>query len=305
MIRGIAEGAYPHGGAAFSEKVAAPSPRTGTTGSANPTEPTASEGENVGGSGAFAAFDGLGGFDRFERSTSFDHADRRAAPTNRVAPLREVAEEESAAASTPSQNQKTATAVAGYDRFYGKTDKYGSYMIRSTEKSTIYIDPRFYETIKDDPEKIREYSDAIGNMKMIDRMKEQQAKAEGKTVVSRGWYIDADGGIRSWSVVKTEKKVKKTHLEGMRDLERKLAKKRIARRKAEKKAAEKKSRKKEELLRLEGRKKAAAKERLKRKARRGTITDPNDLEIMRRIRQRDRGAKTSSTVIGSGFSFRA
>lgn len=207
-------------------------------------------------------------------------------------------------AGTPAQNQKTAPAP-GYDRFCGKTDKYGSYVIRSTEKSTIYVDPRFYDSIRNDPEKLREYSDAIGNMKMIDRMQEQKAKAAGKTVVSRGWYIDGDGGIRSWSVVKTEKKIKKTHLEGMRDLQRKLAKKRIARRKAEKKAAEKRSVKKEALLKLEGKKKAAAKERIKRKSRRGTITDPNDLEIMRRARQKNPNAKTSVTTVGSGFSFHA
>lgn len=187
----------------------------------------------------------------------------------------------------------------------GKTDKYGNYMIRSTEKSTIYIDPRFYDSIAGDPEKIKEYSDAIGSIRMIDRMQEQKAKAQGKTIVSRGWYIDKDGGFQSWSIVKTEKKIKKTHLEGMRDLQRKITKKRIARKKAEKKSAEKRSEKKEALLRLAGRKKAAEKEKLKRKTRRGTITDPNDLEITRRMRQKKPNAKTSVTVTGSGFSVKA
>lgn len=117
----------------------------------------------------------------------------------------------------------------------GKTDKYGSYMIRSTQKSTIYVDPRFYSSIEGDPDKIKAYSDAIENMKQIDRRHERSARAQGKTIVSRGWYIDKDGGIQSWSIVKTEKKLKKTQLEGMRDLQRKLVQKRNAKKRAEKK----------------------------------------------------------------------
>lgn len=238
-------------------------------------------------------------FDRFES--------RHKIEAGQSARLQKIEKDDKAADRSIAQKaaeQKPPIQI-GYNRPSGKTDKYGNYMIRSTEKSTIYIDPRFYGSIADDPEKIKEYSDAIGNMKMIDRMQEQKAKSQGKTIVSRGWYIDKDGGIQSWSIVKTEKKIKKTHLEGMRDLQRKITKKRIARKKAEKKAAEKRSEKKEALLRLEGRKKAAAKEKLKRKTRRGTITDPNDLEIMRRIRQKNPNAKTTVTTIGSGFSMKA
>lgn len=203
-----------------------------------------------------------------------------------------------------SGSEQKPVPPTGYNRPSGKTDKFGNYMIRSTEKSTIYIDPRFYSSIADDPEKIKEYSDAIGNMKMIDRQQEQSAKAQGKTIVSRGWYIDKDGGIRSWSVVKTQKKVKKTQLEGMRDLQRKIVKKRNARKKAAKKTEEKRSQKKEALLRLEGKKKAAAKEKLKRKARIGTVTDPNDLEITRRMRQKNPNRIVTVTTIGSGFSLK-
>lgn len=232
-------------------------------------------------------------FDRFES--------RRKVETSPSARLQKTQKDEKSA--DPNTAQKAAEQI-GYHRPSGKTDKYGNYMIRSTEKSTIYIDPRFYDSIADDPEKIKEYSDAIGNMKMIDRMQEQKAKSQGKTIVSRGWYIDKDGGIQSWSIVKTEKKIKKTQLEGMRDLQRKITQKRNARKKAEKKAAEKRSEKKETLLRLEGKKKAAAKERLKRKTRRGTVTDPNDLEIMRRMRQKNPNAKKTVTTIGSGFSMK-
>ncbi|MCM1055048.1 MAG: DUF6033 family protein [Bacteroides sp.] len=195
-----------------------------------------------------------------------------------------------------------AEAARGYDLASGKTDDFGSYMIRSTKKSVIYIDPRFYDSIADDPEKIKEYSDAIESMKRIDKQMERKAKAQGKTIVSRGWYIDKDGGISSWSVVKTEKKVKKTQLEKMRDLQKKISEKRNAKRKADIKLAQKRSERKEELLRLEGRKKAAMKEKFKRKAKSCTVIDLNDLEIMRRSRQKLPNQKKTVTSIGSGYS---
>lgn len=192
-----------------------------------------------------------------------------------------------------------------YARPSGKTDKYGSYVIRSTERSSIYVDPRFYDSIAGDPDKAKEYSDMIENMKQIDRQHERSAKAQGKTIVSRGWYIDKDGGVQSWSIVKTQKKIKKTQLEGMRDLQRKLTRKRNAKKKADKKAAEKRSQKKEALLRAEGKKKAAAKEKLTRSTRIGTVTDPNDLEITRRMRQKDPNRKTTVTTYGSAYSTKA
>lgn len=194
-----------------------------------------------------------------------------------------------------------AEASKGYDLVSGKTDDYGSYMIRSTKKSVIYIDPRFYESIADNPEKIKEYSDAIESMKRIDKQMERKAKAQGKTIVSRGWYIDKDGGISSWSIVKSEKKVKKTQLEKMRDLQKKISEKRNEKKKAELKAEKKRSERKEELLRLEGSKKAAMKEKFKRKAKSCTVIDLNDLEIMRRSRQKTVRKKTV-TSLGSGYS---
>lgn len=192
-------------------------------------------------------------------------------------------------------------ASKGYELEIGKTDRFGSCMIRSGKKSVIYIDPRFYESIADDPEKIKEYSDAIESMKRIDKQMERKAKAHGKTVVSRGWYIDKDGGISSWSVVKSEKRAKKTQLEKMRDLQRKLSEKRNEKKREELKIARKRSEKKEELLRLEGRKKAAMKEKFKRSAKNCTVIDLNDLEIMRRTSQKAAKKKTVYSM-GSGYS---
>lgn len=180
-----------------------------------------------------------------------------------------------------------------------KTDEYGSYMIRSTKKSTIFIDPRFYESIADDPDKIKEYSKEIENMKRIDKQVERRAKAKGITIVSKGWYIDKDGGISSWTITKREQKVKKSQLEKMRDLQRKIVLKRTEKKKAEIKIKQKRSEKKEELLRLQGKKKSAMKEKLGRKVRYCKVLDINDLEIARR---RNPVKTKTVTSFGSGYS---
>lgn len=180
----------------------------------------------------------------------------------------------------------------------GKTDEFGSYMICSTKKSTIFIDPRFYDSIADDPEKIKEYSKEIENMKQIDKQMERRAKAKGIKIVSRGWYIDKDGGISSWTVTKREKKVKKSQLEKMRDLQRKIVLKRTEKKKADRKTEKKRSEKKEQTLRLQGKKKAAMKEKFGRRAKYCKVLDINDLEIMRRKNP----VKTKTiTSIGSGY----
>lgn len=176
-------------------------------------------------------------------------------------------------------------AAKGYE-LTGKKEDF-PYMIKTTKKSTITIDPRFYASIADDPEKIKEYSEAIESMKRLDKQFERQAKAKGRTVISRGWYIDKDGGISSWSITKTETTKSKSYLERTRDYIKKLQDKKTKKKKEELKFQEKRSERKEEELRLEGRKKAAMNEKFKRKSRSCVVIDINDLEIIRRQRQKN------------------
>lgn len=176
-------------------------------------------------------------------------------------------------------------AAKGYE-LSGKQEDF-PYMIKSAKKSTITIDPRFYASIADNPEKIKEYSDAIESMKRLDKQFERQAKARGRTVISRGWYIDKDGGISSWSITKVEKNKNKSFLERTRDYVKTLQDKKTKKKKEELKLQEKRSERKEEELRLEGRKKAAMNEKFKRKSRRCVVIDINDLEIIRRQRQKN------------------
>ncbi len=200
---------------------------------------------------------------------------------------------------TEEQMRKTFGIGDDYEILSGKTDEFGTYMIRSTKSSTIYIHPDYYASIADDPEKIKGCHEMLESMKRIDQRVERRAKAKGIKIVSKGWYIDKDGGVSSWTITKREKKIKKTQLEKMRDLQRKIAQKRTEKKKSDIKIAKKRSEQKEELLRLRGKKKLAMSEKFKRKAKNCVVIDLNDLEIMRRTSK----LKTKTiTSFGSGYS---
>lgn len=150
-----------------------------------------------------------------------------------------------------------------------------SYAIMSGKKSVIMIDPEFMNTIKDDPEMLKRYADEIETMKKLDKQFERSCKQQGKKIISRGWRIEKDGSISSWSVVKTERKAKKGHLEMMRETQEKLLKKKEKKKKEQAKIEEKRSKQREEKLRLEGKKKSAMKEGIKRKVKKAKIYEFN------------------------------
>ena len=144
-------------------------------------------------------------------------------------------------------------------------------------KSFILIDPKFYKKLASDPELAEKYASEIENMIKADKQFEQQAKRQGKTVISRGWYIDKDGYVNSWSITKTEPK-KKGFLETMRENADKIRKKKKKKEKEQKDLEHKRSQRKEEKLRMEGRKRAAAKEKLRRsKIKRVSVYDLKDI----------------------------
>lgn len=150
-----------------------------------------------------------------------------------------------------------------------------SYAIMSGKKSVIMIDPEFMNTIKDDPEMLKKYADEIESMKKLDKQFERSCKQQGKKIISRGWKIEKDGSISSWSVVKTERKAVKGNLERMRETQEKLLKKKAKKKKEQAKIEERRSKQKEEKLRLEGKKKSAMKEGIKRKVKKAKIYEFN------------------------------
>lgn len=176
---------------------------------------------------------------------------------------------------------RLTSSAGGYTLCKTNGDGGFSYSIKTGKKSVITIDSRFLEAIADSPELIKHYANEIENMRRLDKQFERQAKRAGKTVVSRGWHIDKDGGISSWSVVKTESKAKKSHLQQMNEYRQKINKKKKQKQKEQQKIDERRSKRKEELLRLEGRKKAAMKERLGRKAKKAKLYEFNEIIIKR------------------------
>lgn len=169
---------------------------------------------------------------------------------------------------------RKAACSNGYTIVKSSNDDGFSYCIQSGKKSVIMIDPEFMNSIKDNPEALKKYADEIETMKRLDKQFERQAKKQGKTVISRGWRIEKDGSISSWSVVKTEHKAQKGQLQRMNEIRDKILKKKIKKKKEDAALQEKRSKRKEELLRLEGKKRAAAKENLKRKIKKVRIYDP-------------------------------
>ena len=166
-------------------------------------------------------------------------------------------------------------------------------LLRSRQgKSFILIDPKFYKRLSEDPELAEKYAGEIENMIKADRQFEQQAKRQGKTVISRGWYIDKDGCVNSWSITKKEPK-KKGFLETMRENTEKIRLKKKKKEKERKDLEHKRSQRKEERLRLEGKKRAAAKEKLRRsKIKRVNIYELSDLY---KTKQQPRASVSIST----------
>lgn len=171
---------------------------------------------------------------------------------------------------------RKAAAGSGYTVVRcGSDSSLYSYGIRSGKKSVIMIDPEFMNTIRDDPEMLKKYADEIETMKKLDKQFERSCKQKGKTIVSRGWKIEKDGSISSWSVVKTERKATKGNLERMRETQDKLLKKKAKKKKEQAKLEEKRSKRREEKLRLEGKKKSAMRENIKRKTKKAKIYEFN------------------------------
>ena len=159
-------------------------------------------------------------------------------------------------------------------------------------KSFILIDPKFYNKLASDPELADKYAAEIENMIKADKQFEQQAKRQGKTVVSRGWYIDKDGYVNGWSITKTEPK-KKGFFETMRENTEKIRLKKKKKEKEQKDLERKRSQRKEEKLRLEGKKRAAAKEKLRRsKIKRISVYELSDLY---KTKQQPRASVSIST----------
>ena len=75
-------------------------------------------------------------------------------------------------------------------------------MMKHGSKDTINvaISPEFLKKMANDPELEKRYEKEIANMKKCDEEKIRKLEANGDRILDKGWAIDENGGIRSWTV---------------------------------------------------------------------------------------------------------
>ena len=73
--------------------------------------------------------------------------------------------------------------------------KYGS-----KDTINVAISPEFLKKMANDPELEKRYEKEIANMKKCDEEKIRKLEANGDRILDKGWAIDENGGIRSWTV---------------------------------------------------------------------------------------------------------
>lgn len=126
-------------------------------------------------------------------------------------------------------------------------------------KSTVNvaISPDFLKKMANNPELEKEYEKEIANMKACDEMKVRNIEGQGDRIIAKGWSIDKDGNISSWTIgERGGNRPKTAHADCGEAVRRKNAEKaRI--KKAEKEKAEKKKAEKKKAEKKKAEKKSA------------------------------------------------
>ena len=73
--------------------------------------------------------------------------------------------------------------------------KYGS-----KDTVNVAISPAFLKKMADNPELEKEYEKEIANMKACDERKIRNIEGQGDRIIAKGWAIDKDGNISSWTI---------------------------------------------------------------------------------------------------------
>ena len=78
---------------------------------------------------------------------------------------------------------------------YKQGMKYGS-----NETVNVAIAPEFLKKMANDPKLEKEYEKEIANMKACDDQKVRNIEGQGDRIIAKGWAIDKDGNISSWTI---------------------------------------------------------------------------------------------------------
>ena len=74
--------------------------------------------------------------------------------------------------------------------------------MRYGSKNTVNvaISPAFLKKMANNPELEEEYEKEIANMKACDERKVRNIEGQGDRIIAKGWAIDKDGNISSWTI---------------------------------------------------------------------------------------------------------
>ena len=119
------------------------------------------------------------------------------------------ATEKDTAVERTEQSEKTRKTAA--DELSYLTKKYDEYSfvganfkpgMRYGSKDTVNvaISPAFLKKMANDPELEEHYEKEIANMKACDERKVRNIEGQGDRIIAKGWAIDKDGNISSWTI---------------------------------------------------------------------------------------------------------
>lgn len=123
----------------------------------------------------------------------------------------EAAKTEGQASSVGNTKQTESTRKTTADELAYLSKKYDGYSFVSANfrpgmqygsKDTVNvaISPTFLKKMANNPELEAEYEKEIANMKACDERKVRNIEGQGDRVIAKGWAIDKDGNISSWTI---------------------------------------------------------------------------------------------------------
>jgi hypothetical protein len=123
----------------------------------------------------------------------------------------EASKTEGQASSVGNTKQTESTRKTAADELAYLSKKYDGYSFVSAifrpgmqygSKDTVNvaISPTFLNKMANNPELEAEYEKEIANMKACDESKVRNIEGQGDRVIAKGWAIDKDGNISSWTI---------------------------------------------------------------------------------------------------------
>ena len=180
----------------------------------------------------------------------------------------EAAKTEGQASSVGNTKQTGSTRKTASDELTYLAKKYDGYSFVSAnfqpgmrygskDKVNVAISPTFLKKMANNPELEAEYEKEIANMKACDESKVRNIEGQGDRIIAKGWAIDKDGNISSWTIGERGHRPK---VVSPNEYGEKIRKQKAEKKKAEDKIAAKKKEKAEQKEALEEKRKASREE---------------------------------------------